>query len=489
MDQLRKVWGWLQRQHFWVLIVVVVLVAAGCWFRGASALWREYDANRKKIEAEFTAAQTVRSKSFHPNEKVQTAQNEQIAEQQKAVNALWQQLYERQTATVLKWPSNLSREFRNWIAKRSFGAEIPRNLRAHYNNYIRDHFPELPKIVGALVDDSQSSGGGEFGRGGGSSFNFRNFLENQRGGSRGRGGPEGGAGETFEEPDFLVIWADQQLIRDELAPRNTPTSKRIWKTQEDLWVYEALLQIIASTNKQAGADRFSNAAVRVIESLEVGRTAALASRGKGRIDLIATAPAGGELGAEGMVGEDMAGRGMGPEGGGEFGGRGMEGFGPEMYSEGRGMGMEGANADADLFNNRYVDAAGAPIADAGDGTAATGEKEFKRLPVRMRLWMDQRWLPQLVAECANAPLQVEVQEVRINPADDGSGGGMSRGEGFGRGMGRGEYSQGPGATSVEMAPEAEPNMKTVVIQGVVYIFNPPTEEPAADSSLATAGVQ
>ena len=30
MDQLRKAWEWFQRQHFWVLIVVAILVALGC---------------------------------------------------------------------------------------------------------------------------------------------------------------------------------------------------------------------------------------------------------------------------------------------------------------------------------------------------------------------------------------------------------------------------------------------------------------------------
>jgi hypothetical protein len=301
---------------------------------------------------------------------------------------------------------------------------------------------------------------------------------------------------VFEEPDFLVIWADQQLIRDELAPRSTPSSKRIWKTQEDLWVYEALLQIVANTNKKAGADRFSNAAVRVIESLEVGRTAALASRGKGRIEIVATAPAEGGLEGE-AGGYAERGMEMGAEGMGERGGRGgMEGYGGEMGGYGGeggrgGMGTDGAAADAELFNNRYVDAAGAAIADPGDGSLTAFGTEFKRLPVRMRLWMDQRWLPQLVAECANAPLQVEVQEVRINPADDGGGGGGygRGGGGFGREGGGGGYGSGAAATNVEMAPEPEPNMKTIVLQGTVYIFNPPTEQPAADGSLATTDVQ
>jgi hypothetical protein len=42
---------------------------------------------------------------------------------------------------------------------------------------------------------------------------------------------------------------------------------------------------------------------------------------------------------------------------------------------------------------------------------------------------------------------------------------------------------------VEMTPESEPNMKSIVLQGTVYIFNPPTEAAAAgaDGSLATTG--
>jgi hypothetical protein len=35
-----------------------------------------------------------------------------------------------------------------------------------------------------------------------------------------------------------------------------------------------------------------------------------------------------------------------------------------------------------------------------------------------------------------------------------------------------------------MTPEAEPNIKTVILQGIVYIFNPPTE-----AAGQVAGVQ
>jgi hypothetical protein len=173
-------------------------------------------------------------------------------------------------------------------------------------------------------------------------------------------------------------------------------------------------------------------------------------------------------------------------------GMGMGGMGPEGYGMGgrgeMGMGQDAAAMDAELFNNRYVSDSGAPIPDPGGNDLTAFGAEFKRLPVRMQLWMDQRWLTQLVSECANAPLQVEVQEVRVNPPNDGG-----RGYGGGGG-GRGEMG-GYGAaitTNVDMAPEQEPNMKTVVLQGTVYIFNPPSADAmqaASDPSLTPASAE
>jgi hypothetical protein len=335
-------------------------------------------------------------------------------------------------------------------------------LRSHYNNYIRDHFPKLPKIVGALETPEGESGGFDGG------FDVRAFLDRNR--NRG-GGNDRNENAVVDEPEFIVVWADQEQVRNQLYPSQTPTAKRIWKTQEDLWVYEALLTIIANTNNAANADRFSNAAIRVIESLEVGRSAAEASRGRGRIDTVSGPPAaGGEPMGEGgydpSMTADVA------RGGGEMSG-GMDGM--------TGRTIEGEANDAELFNNRYVSADGAPIADPGDGSASFGA-EFKRLPVRMRLWMDQRWLPHLIAECANAPLQVEVQEVRVNPLDNS--GGMGGGDVSSRSFGT-VGNQG----IEEMTPEPEPNMKTVILQGTVYIFNPPSEAVSTDESLATAGVE
>ena len=301
-------------------------------------------------------------------------------------------------------------------------------------------------------------------------------AEWRAGGAYGEEGSRGGiSGQVAEEEDYMVKWLDQQLVYSELYVGSTPSAKRIWKTQEDLWVYEALLRIIARTNQVAGADRYSNAAVREIESLEVGRLAAQASRTHGRIDFVAPPmAAGGEYG-EGTDPRGMIAEGGAPpvEGGYETYGR--EGMGEYGGEEGRGgMGGDAAVSDAALFSQRYLGPDGMPIAATGEEGPEVFGKEFKRLPVRMRLWMDQRWLPQLISECANAPLQVEVKEVRINPSESGEGG--MRGSYGGRG--ESGYSQMSGQTAEEMTPDQEPNMKTVVLQGTIYIFNPPTDDVA-----------
>jgi len=121
-----------------------------------------------------------------------------------------------------------------------------------------------------------------------------------------------------------------------------------------------------------------------------------------------------------------------------------------------------------LLAGRYVDEAGKPIADL---QTAFGT-EYKRLPIRMVLQMDTRRLNHLIGELANQPLQVEVQEVRINPVS--IGGDIAGRSAHDAGFGGAGFGAAGGAGDVTTLPP-NPNLTKVVIQGLIYIFNEPNK--------------
>jgi hypothetical protein len=513
MDQVRAILAWLKRQHFWVLSVLVALIGIACWWKASGTLSSEFTANKQTIEGEFNSLASTRGKGFLPNPTIIEKQKEENSNQAEGVAATWQRLYDRQREHVLEWPADLNQKFNfsEQVAKLKFGQDMSREMLTEYQNYARRYFPELPKIVGALEleegDGTNAYGGEGFGRGA--------YSRNG-----GRYGGEGGiVPGQLEEPqdDFICEWLDQQVAREALIFRQRPSSLRVWVTQEDLWVYKTLLNVIRRTNEAAGATRQSNAAVRIIYSLEIGRNAGLSSRGTGRIYMLASATPSADL----MLGGEGTGEAPSTEaamasryGPGASGGMdrsmGVGRMGESYGSTGGAMSPEQERGF--LLSDRYLDAEGKPIPfGGGGGDMATDPAaadvaavpagpidpamfglEYKRLPVRMTLQMDQRWLTHLISECANQPLQVEVQEVRINPSDLGSGGGggegigMSYGGGsrYGGGLGGGGRGYGGGGGGSSPFPEltgiqafpAQPNVVDVVIQGIIYIFNEPNPD-------------
>ena len=78
------------------------------------------------------------------------------------------------------------------------------------------------------------------------------------------------------------------------------------------------------------------------------------------------------------------------------------------------------------FNYRYVDDKGQPLpASEPEYPYVKSSGEFKMMPIRMSLVMDERSLPKLLVECGNSNMPIEVRRVRIlktqdPPADLGS---------------------------------------------------------------------
>lgn len=447
MDKVRAFLKILWVQRFWVLSVVGTLLVAICWMLAAGKLQAEFTADKGAILAKFGEMDSIKNKPFHGNEGVNAKERKEAGKIAVNVKDLWQKLYEKQREDVLYWPEALGKQFLEHIEKKKFDQNISPLMRDRYLNYIETQFDVLVEKVKAQKSATD-----------GSSF----------GGMEGRfelAGPAAMAlpGQPGYQEDYLVQWLDQDALRMKLNFGRRPTARQIWVRQEDLWVYEILLKVIAETNKERGATRPDNTAIRVIESLQVGAEAAAASRQQPQI--LMKVAGGVELGAgvEPMEAEFEG-------GGGNF----------EMES---GMSSDPGAADAALLQRRYVDDEGKPL----DATGGLGI-EFRRLPVRMRLQMDQRWIPKVLVECANASLPIEVQRLRINPEQSGagfdsgmSGGGLEGGRYMGGGgMELGGYAATPGAVS--------PDFVTVEIQGLVYIYNAPDPTtltvPGGDEVLA-----
>jgi hypothetical protein len=541
-----------------VLSAIVAMVAIGCWWSASGTLKAQYKSNEDAINAEFSKVKNL-NKPFLPNDAVNTQQEQETKEQLAEVAKTWQQLYDRQRENVLEWPADLSPEFRAKVETLEFGDEIePVELLDDYMNYAKLYFPELPKIVGARVmrEDEMGTTGGGYGGGYGRGEGGYGGGYGGAYGGYGRGGEDGTMPGTIleDENDYICQWLDQYKVREKLKFPERPSSLKVWVTQEDLWVYKTLLTIIKNTNAAAGATRMSNAAVRQIHGLEVGQEAASAASSAGMSGRIYMPPAAAPaMGADGMMMGAEGGAATGAEGGAyssEYSAGGMEGGmmgGPVTRGGYGGMGegpMTPEQEQGMLLSFRYLGDDGKPMPFGGGGmdpsmgmdmaadpTAAApasgsldslGSREFKRLPVRMSLYMDQRYLTRLITECSNQPLQVEVQEVRINPADFGTssdssggygggygGGGYGRGGYGGGGYGRGGYGGGgygrgegggmgggygggssaaaalfPERTGIQFFP-AQPHMANIVIQGIIYII----KEPKLDDVNASDSTQ
>ena len=450
MDQIRTILKVIWQQRFWVLSCIGTILALYFWSSASGQLDSEFSKRKSAISGRFTAIQNLNNQNIHPNESVIEDNTKQTEEEAKITLAIWEDLYGRQRDEVLFWPKdNLDAGFIEEIEKLKFGDSFPSRkaqaMRNNYWNYIEKRFDGLVEIVKALKIEGKgrsSRGGGEYGG-------------DEYGGGYGGGyGSRGLAISEDEEQDYLVQWLDQGKLQSQLQFKKKQTALEIWVTQENLWVYETLLHVIANTNKARGATRPDNTAVLAIVNLEVGRDAVTGSKKSGTL---VKPSAAGNTGAAygGGYGRGGGGEEYGGEyGGGEYGGGeyGLGGSGGEYGSEG------GGEADTEALAFRYLDSStGEPY----PGDSADFGIEFRQLPVRMVLMMDQTWIPHILVECANATLPIEIKKLRINPDQSGTG--------FGKSGSRGTRGRIKGLEGLDKNSA----VVQVELQGVVYIYNEP----------------
>jgi hypothetical protein len=457
MDKVKDILAVLKKHHFWVLIGVLALITLISWQLATADLAVQYETRKKKIDGHFSALSAVAAENEHPNEGTIALIQELIGSSQDdrslkgKVFTAWQSLYSQQKEKN-QLPSLLGEGFKIEF-ERITGTkrDLPPEFRELYHSFINRHLPTLREIVQwrhPKVDPAAGAAAGEGAAGVPPAF----------------GGLPGGALPTVGPDVEMVGVVDWSLeswgkIQQHFDWRARPTTPEVVLAQEDLWVYEALLRVIANTN--AGVTEHHNAAVKQIRQLNIGQDAAQpwsALRQKS---------ADGIAGAEGLPGSGA-----------------IEAVPVDPTAAPAGDGTLSAR-EVQLLNGRYVDDKDEPLV----GGANPPYAEFKMMPIHMELLVDQRKISKLLAECANSSMPIEVKSFRLRPgqgkplnvtalaegqaASDRAYPPDSAFGGFGGGQGGNAYGEGGAARTGLSADSATYWDVPVEIQGIIYIFNPP----------------
>ncbi len=479
MDQAKNVIAILMKHLFWVVCGIVVIIAFLTWYMASSSLQAEEATNRKKIEDAKKKIEGVRTKGVtttmgpkHPNDTTFEETNK-ITEQVKVdVYNVWKTQNEKQL-DILVWPSDLSERFRKSVDSlrpieiiefnptatppTPLDQEINIDFRETYRDFIKGHIPSLAGRVRAkwhIKSAAGVRGGGDDGLGGAFGGGGDPADGGDGGGDLAGDGGDGGDG-ADSESEYLVDWAqgDQARLLQRLSVfsgrDNVPTTLQMLYVQEDLWIYSSLLDIIDRTN--GPVVRRDRAKIKRIDHLLIGADV----RGPiGQVQRIQGAEGGN------APGQDVGNQAGAAEGNPAAGGDG------------------GKGAVGDPADGRYVDKDFQPLTASALRSAyqSTNPNDAylavaKRMPVRIGLLMDQRDITQLLLECGNSPLPIEVRQVRIN---------RHRAQGGQRGLGGG-LDGGAGA-AVGKNPFEQP----VEIYGIIYMYNKPNDEKLKVENAAGA---
>ncbi|MDD3586610.1 MAG: hypothetical protein PHQ75_05465, partial [Thermoguttaceae bacterium] len=202
-----------------------------------------------------------------------------------------------------------------------------------------------------------------------------------------------------------VDWPSPEIYALPTWPAGSyPLSIEVWYAQESLWVYEALIRVIEETNKEA-PDNVTIAPVKRIENLLIGQQAGLAWKS---IETPIGDLTGSGLSSIGSM-EGMAGPAGGPGGDGGPGAGG--GPGGEGMNRAEASGRTEPQVLLNILLGRYLDAANAPL----PAETAPPFAEFNRMPVCLKLVVDQRRIPDILVNCANCSMPIDIKHVRICP--------------------------------------------------------------------------
>jgi len=379
---------------FWAGCVVVVIVGAVCWFLGTGALAKTTKQGTDYIAGIKTTINTLKGVDVLPTPKTIDDYGAQIEVAKKSVYDSWAKLYNAQQG-LFKWPHVTDRFDKDIVGKKK-GDEINRDAREDYwKQFAQNEIPRICKeVLDAAVEDKTET------------------PEKGSGLGALNPNPRGAGGEAAAKPaaeEHRITWADRSLHERKLVWRNTPSSMQIWYAQEDLWILEDFCKLIAELND--GSKGAHDAHVWLIERLEFGALAKDVLTQEGHLDL-PMATGGGAAAIAAAAGEapDPA-----------------AGNAPDMScldrprknaapaaaaggSDAPAAPTAGGSEEDELVNGRFVNIDGDAMSAAD---LKNSKEEFRRMPFRLKLGMDQRRLETLLFKLRNMKWPSEIRSVRF----------------------------------------------------------------------------
>lgn len=490
MDKLKPILA----QKFWILFSVVLIMPLAGYFMTKGKLAAEITDRFKKLNDSFGS---IPAGTGVPNDSWTNRLNDINKQQELHNRRANQELWVKQKE-LMTWPKNVApimakAEYFKELTQEQKGDQVLFNYPQSYRQQIR----ALWEIVDPLDDG-----------------------ENRR--------------DSDKRRKVAFAMADLQQSSVMLTENLTPTFSQIWAAQEDIWLQTELLQAIRRLN----ANSISQGDAFVKQLFKIQLFGGTKSTGD------SAAPAAGNFGMAGGGAEGMFGAG-GFGGGSKSEGAALlsadinlaEEFNAEMEISG---GASGGNPGGGAGGfGMGKDAMGMATPGGGGGGAAktdikryldfTEGQPFKRRGFSIKLVMDHRKVPDLIAELMNSPFPVEiirVQQAWMSPdssATPGGGGGMGPGGftgfkpttgadagisnvGIGEDGGAGGLGGNPmptgGATggrpgaggSGSAAAMADPNLAQVAIVGVWTLYLPPPvtaddgQAPPPNSAAPPAGL-
>ena len=497
----------VKKNIFWIASFLLTVTMIGVWFYSTGALQAETASRESELKGLDSTAQSVISSEaedgagVHPNKETEEGMNQKIDKLAESVVAAWQLRYDAQR-NVMRWPDSiLSPKFMKEFNKYDPPETLPDDetgQRIDTQTLLKEYKQQIPSQMKHICSIIQTN------------WTYQEQLDKEAFVSSGdsdedaqgdgdqtpsdddEGSSSRDGSDSKEPPREIVEW--NQLNQDLWFQKLTnflfrddnrfqikiPSPSQVYMLQQDLWLLEAMFDIIRTVNGQVDAEGkammgddgkhkmvLANdlATVKKIDHVVFGREA---------LGLL------GEI-VNTTKEEKTSGR-----GGGRRGGRGTE-------SNDKGFGYYGKPA----FHGRYVDANLEPVKSEtirkalSESTLPADNLELvvaKRVPVRLAVQMDEREIPRFLAACANSPFAFEVWQVRVNKHDPeekialrggpedssssrSSGIGKSQ-SGLGGGFGDGN---GKGNLAVKVALRKKYDVG-VEFYGIVKIYNPVNPE-------------